>query len=190
MKLYDKLPNEITVNKKTYKIDMSFNNILLIIDMMKDKKMSDLYKIITGLKMLFIEEPQLPLDEKVELWHKSFGTLVSDYKKEPDWQYDIKGNKIPVYREEKEQTLCLSQDAELIYASFLQDYGIDLFEEQGKMHWYKFLALINGLSENTTLKKVIQIRQMPLPSGKGSQKHRAEIEKLKKHYAIKKDGEY
>lgn len=47
-------------------------------------------------------------------------------------------------------------DAELIYAAFLGQYGIDLFEAD--LHWHKFLALLKGLNDSTVLSKVIGYR--------------------------------
>ena len=57
------------------------------------------------------------------------------------------------------QSFSWSKDAGMIEAAFLQNYQIDLMEEQGKMHWTKFKALFDGLSDNTRLIKIIQIRQ-------------------------------
>lgn len=47
-------------------------------------------------------------------------------------------------------------DGEYIYSSFLQCYGIDLIDIN--MHWWKFKALFNGLSEDTKMAQVMQIR--------------------------------
>lgn len=47
-------------------------------------------------------------------------------------------------------------DADLIYSAFLQQYHIDLCESN--MHWWKFKALFNGLSEETQFMKVLQYR--------------------------------
>ena len=57
------------------------------------------------------------------------------------------------------QSFSWSKDAGMIEAAFLQNYQIDLMKEQGKMHWTKFKALFDGLSDNTRLIKIIQIRQ-------------------------------
>lgn len=57
------------------------------------------------------------------------------------------------------QSFSWSKDAGMIEAAFLQNYQIDLMEEQGKMHWTKFKALFDGLSDKTKLVKIIQIRQ-------------------------------
>lgn len=49
------------------------------------------------------------------------------------------------------------QDEAVIYASFLQAYGIDLYEV-GYLHWWKFKALITGIPESTTLGQIMQLR--------------------------------
>lgn len=57
------------------------------------------------------------------------------------------------------QSFSWSKDAGMIEAAFLQNYQIDLMNERGKMHWTKFKALFDGLSDNTRLIKIIQLRQ-------------------------------
>ena len=47
-------------------------------------------------------------------------------------------------------------DANLIYAAFLGQYGIDLCEVN--LHWHKFLALLGGLNESTKLHEVMGYR--------------------------------
>ncbi len=48
-----------------------------------------------------------------------------------------------------------AQDEDLIYAAFVQCYGIDLKAEA--LHWHKFLALFRGLG-NTKLNEVMGFR--------------------------------
>ena len=48
-------------------------------------------------------------------------------------------------------------DSDLIYAAFLGQYGIDLFEV-AELHWHKFLALLNGLNDSTKLREVMGYR--------------------------------
>lgn len=48
-------------------------------------------------------------------------------------------------------------DADLIYAAFLGQYGVDLLKVED-MHWYQFLALIKGLNESTKLREVMGYR--------------------------------
>lgn len=48
-------------------------------------------------------------------------------------------------------------DADLIYAAFLGQYGIDLYDVTD-LHWHKFLALLSGLNESTKLREVMGYR--------------------------------
>lgn len=47
-------------------------------------------------------------------------------------------------------------DGDMIYAAFMQQYGIDLIDDEG-LHWHKFLALFEGL-QNTKLNTVMEAR--------------------------------
>lgn len=82
------------------------------------------------------------------------------------------------------------QDSAYIYASFRQAYNINLFHELGKMHWWEFRALLDGLPENTRLARVIHIRTRELPKPtKHNAKERAEIMRLKQLYALEISAE-
>ena len=72
-------------------------------------------------------------------------------------------------------------DADLIYAAFLQQYGIDLSDSD--MHWWKFRALFNGLSEDTHFTKVVQYRGIDLSKIKDKDMRR-EYMKLKSAYRL------
>lgn len=64
--------------------------------------------------------------------------------------------------EKKLQKSCFDfeYDADLIYSAFYQQYKIDLAE--ANMHWWKFKALLSGLSEDTHFIKVVQYRSMDI----------------------------
>lgn len=48
-------------------------------------------------------------------------------------------------------------DADLIYAAFMGQYGIDLIEVK-ELHWHKFLALLKGLNESTRIREIMGYR--------------------------------
>ena len=76
-------------------------------------------------------------------------------------------------------------DGEYIYASFMQDYGIDLIEEQGRLPWNRFIALFQGLGADTKIKEVMRYRGMEIPKpNKSNQKEIQEIMELKTYYAL------
>lgn len=183
--LNNELVESVEINGKTYAVDMSFDNILNLIEMLNDKEISDEMQILLGIEMLFEDSLDMPMEKQVVVFFEAYHALIGK-DAENNLEYDLLGNPMPQQTDdESEQLYDLQQDVEYIYASFMQDYGIDLFEQQGVLHWYKFKALLTGLSETTKFKKVLEIRQMPLPTGKGSGKQRAEVEKLKRAYALK-----
>lgn len=61
------------------------------------------------------------------------------------------------------KTMDFEQDAGLIYAAFLQTYGIDLYAVRNQMDWRIFVVLLKGIPENTELSRVIKIRGMKVP---------------------------
>lgn len=81
----------------------------------------------------------------------------------------------PSGRESGVKALDYRLDADLIYAAFLGQYGIDLIETD--MHWHKFLALLGGINDSTKLQNVIQIRCYKRDTRKDVD-HREELKRL------------
>ena len=71
-------------------------------------------------------------------------------------------------------------DAEAIYASFRQQYGMDLLCETP--HWAVFRALLRGLSEHTPFGARVRLRT--LPDGDLPQEARAELARARERIAI------
>ncbi len=76
-------------------------------------------------------------------------------------------------------------DAAYIFASFRQAYGVDLLKERGRLSWNQFLALFDGLPENTKIRQVMDIRtrELPVPT-KYNQKEIGALRRLKACYAL------
>ena len=72
-------------------------------------------------------------------------------------------------------------DAELIYSAFVQQYKIDLCDED--IHWWKFKALFEGLSEDTHFMKVMQYRGMDLSKIKDKEQKNF-YKKMKRLYRL------
>nr|MBC9703346.1 hypothetical protein [Leuconostoc sp.] len=94
---------------------------------------------------------------------------------------DRLGNPMPNAVKEK-NTISLVHDAKYIYASFRQ-IGINLFEEQGRMMWEEFQALLESLPDDTILARIIQIRTWE-PSKGESTKEKERMRKLQQKYAL------
>lgn len=69
-------------------------------------------------------------------------------------------------------------DADLIYSAFLQQYGIDLVDTD--MHWYKFIALMQGISDDTRFGKIIGYRTYE----KNDRKYEEQMKLLKRMWEI------
>ncbi|EAD1385345.1 hypothetical protein RI53_09505 [Listeria monocytogenes] len=184
---------------KEYKLDLAFDNVLRVIDLTEDNSLSDVFRANLAIDVLFVDDMPWPRsneeDEYANIEEKSL-VLIDIFTnyivKENDdgLLYDIDGNKMPGATNNNDDaeeiaSYSLTQDADYIYASFLQDYNIDLLDSRGKMHWYKFRALLESLRDDTTIKTIIGIRQAELPSGKGTEKERNELIKLKNRYKLK-----
>lgn len=184
---------------KEYKLDLAFDNVLRVIDLTEDNSLSDVFRANLAIDVLFADDMPWPRsneeDKYANIEEKSL-VLIDIFTnyivKENDdgLLYDIDGNKMPSATNNNDEaeeiaSYSLTQDAGYIYASFLQDYNIDLLDSRGKMHWYKFRALLESLRDDTTIKTIIGIRQAELPSGKGTEKERNELIKLKNRYKLK-----
>ncbi|EAF8122222.1 hypothetical protein A0Z97_05415 [Listeria monocytogenes] len=184
---------------KEYKLDLAFDNVLRVIELTEDNSLSDVFRANLAIDVLFVDDMPWSRsneeDEYANIEEKSL-VLIDIFTnyivKENDdgLLYDIDGNKMPSATNNNDEaeeiaSYSLTQDADYIYASFLQDYNIDLLDSRGKMHWYKFRALLESLRDDTTIKTIIGIRQAELPSGKGTEKERNELIKLKNRYKLK-----
>ncbi|MEK6452620.1 bacteriophage Gp15 family protein [Caldifermentibacillus hisashii] len=175
------LTETVEIDGKTYKLNLSFDNVLRLIDMLNDKQLDDITQIETGLYMLLGVDIDYPIDKKEEIFYQIFYETIGK-EIEENIPVDLEGNPMPQQKEEK--IYSIKQDAPYIYASFYQDYGIDLFESQGKLHWEKFKALLAGLRPDTKFKEIVNIRTMELPTGKGTEKQRKQIKELKEYYRL------
>lgn len=70
-------------------------------------------------------------------------------------------------------------DAELIYAAFMDCYGVDLYAEQ--LHWWKFLALLHGVHD-CKLTDVIGYR-LYTPDGKNDD-YSKKLQKLREAWRL------
>lgn len=86
---------------------------------------------------------------------------------------------------DSENVLSFTQDSLYIYGSFMAAYGMDLFAEQGRLHWWKFIALFEGLPDESKIKQVMSIRAREIPKPDGhNQKLIKQIVEQKRYYAL------
>ncbi len=186
MRLNDPLPWSFEYGGKEYPLDLAFDNVLDVHDVMESRALLDHEKVQVALRLLVDGEV---IGDLIGMWNHIYKEYITSQTRTPV-QYDIAGNLMPTMDEDedddREPHFDFSQDAGLIYASFLDAYDIDLFEQQGKMHWWVFQALLEGLPQKTILQRVIQIRLWKPEKG-DSAKYRASMKKAQSHYRLIKD---
>lgn len=178
MKLTDSFDDAIYFNGREIKVRVFFDVVLRAIDLVNDEIFSNAEKW-EMLADMFAEDPAdiegLRLYEKTAFVQAVLDNFVSEDKAD--------GQEGSSESETQEKYYDLNQDADYIYASFLFDYNMDLIEQQGKLHWKKFKALLNGLSDKTKFREVVGIRMRKLPK---NAEERKELQKLKRLYALNK----
>ena len=115
-----------------------------------------------------------------------FKNLLPEFEKPEDYQtiidFAYPQNVVPRgIQDAEERILDFRIDSDYIYSAFMQDYKIDLCE--AKMHWHKFKALLNGISENTRLCQIMGYRSY---TGEQVENHDKIYKKLKNAWELPK----
>lgn len=156
-------------------VNPAFDTVLEIQKLYREDELTDYEKVDQALRMLIRNNWNLKLFsvlEKENLLSEISERYISTKKRPP-----IRKSPVPI--------LDFEEDGDYIYSSFMQDYGIDLIDQQGKLPWKKFLYLFNGLSSDTKIKQVMHIREMEVPVYNGkNMKQIEEIQELKNYYAL------
>lgn len=179
-KLAYPMETEVVINGFTATVDTSFDNVLRLLDMLQDTTIYELTRIDIALEMLLSARFLIDYEEKYEIYQSIMDNFVL---------VNLSAKEVQIETEEKQKEYySIAEDAEYIYPSFMQDYQIDLFEQQGKLSWLKFRSLLGGLSEETRFKKIVEIRQWQ-PDENTSQEMKEEMRKLKRIYALESSQE-
>lgn len=202
-----KLTDKLVIDDKEYALDLSFDNILKMFEMMRDDDIPEYIKPHFAIRMLISKSlAGNTREEKAESFNNDFENYsieemskvfksvfeehisLSDVK-DNHVEYDLAGNPMKTTASNSGQEKApydIRFDGDYIYASFLQAYGIDLFDVQGKLHWKKFNALLSGLPEGTKFMEVIKIRKWKPQKG-DSAEYKEEMRRLQKDYALPND---
>lgn len=179
--VYEGLETEVEIEGIVYQVDMAFDNIMLLLEMMNDVSLSDGEKVCYGIYALLGTELEMDLESQVKI----FEGLIENFVHQDQFQevqVDLEGNVMPVVKQKPSYDL--RHDETYIYTSFRQAYQIDLEEERGKLDWRKFKVLLRDLPEGTKLKQVIDIRTRAYPKGKHATDERRKLKELKRAFAL------
>lgn len=172
MKFYEEFPTAIEIAGKKYTFRTSFETILMCQDILQNKDLEDIekFEIIYNILFTFLS--------KIRTWKKDVGFKVKMIRLVFETLQDEQK------KSKKQKAFDFKQDAKEIYAGFMQCYGIDLFSCR-RLHWWKFIALFNGLSADTRIMQIIDIRQRPIPAPtKYNAEERAALIRLKTEYQL------
>lgn len=180
-----KLKDELIIGSEVYKLNLNFDNVIRLLDMLKSKDLEDYEKPYFAMFMLTGKPfTKYPIED-VDLF---LTQIIDEHIKNEEFnsvEYDLAGNPMPAKKneEEQEQLYSLKYDSDYIFASFFQAYNIDLIEMQGKLHWKKFNALLGGLPENTKFMEVVKIRSYK-PSKHDSSEYKEYMRNLQRQYEL------
>lgn len=153
MKLYERLPNHITIDGTRYRLRLDFRNVLRMMDVMDRKDILPLARDYLALKCV-MRRPPKDCRKALNLVRLF---LFGESK----------------YTDEKRVT-SFAQDADMIRAAFMQEYGINLYRD--KLHWFEFTALLYNLPPGSKYTEVVSIRSRPIPAA--TQYNKAERDAL------------
>ena len=141
-----------------YPIDPCFRTVLSCLRVLADPDASALDKGIYVSARFFLNQP--PPD----MWD-AFQGFISGEK--PDSEND-------------DPVMDFEVDAGAIYASFRQQYGIDLLRTD--LHWFEFMELVAGLADGTAFSQRVRIRT--LDESKVAAEDRSALRRAKSQIAI------
>ncbi|EAC8106240.1 hypothetical protein IA51_15185 [Listeria monocytogenes] len=178
------LVDTIEFEGKSYKLDLSFDNVLLVFELLEDD-LNIIIQIENVLMLLLGEDFDFydNLEKSINIYQEVMENIIVK-NSNVNVKRDLAGNPMP--EPEQKKYYSLTEDAEYIYASFLYDYNIDLFDVQGELHWDKFNALLISLSEDSKFKQVVSIRQRK-PDKNMTSEQKRELKEMQEAYALSKN---
>lgn len=202
-----KLDDKLVIDDKEYLLNLSFDNVLKMFEMLRDEDIPEYVKPHFAIRMLISQSLEGETrEEKAKAFNNTFEDFsieemsevfksvfeehisLSDFE-DNHVEYDLAGNPMKTTASDDTKQRApydIRYDGDYIYSSFVQAYNMDLFDMQGKLHWRKFNALLSGLPEGTKLMEVIKIRKWKPQKG-DSTEYKEEMRRLQKDYALPYD---
>lgn len=135
------LPQSVVIEDKAYEINTDFRVWAEICDYIESDKFSYEEKILKLLCDAYTRELPPYLDSALD--------ALLDFMMQGKRGESSEGGA---------RVMDFSTDQGMIYASFMQQYGIDLYKAE--LHWWSFINLLNALDENTAFMKIVGFRGM------------------------------
>lgn len=176
------LNSEFEYHGEIFHINLAYDTVLSFYKLLDDKCFSDEEKVSIAFRMFF-DDPTIHryIDKNDDLKIRAFQEISRYINEDPYIHYDGQDQEVesnvasPKY-------YSFQQDAEAIYSSFYQQYGIDLLYQKQKMHWDQFKALFAGLGPDTYFMRIVQIRQEDISKLEGDAQR--EMIEAQQRYAL------
>lgn len=167
-------PEYIEVGEKKYKINTDFRIAIKCNKISTNENIGDYERALAIIYLLFGEDALNDYENQerileLAITYLSCNKKVENTNEEPDMDFE--------------------QDMDYIEASFMSDFHIDLSNTE--MHWWKFMKLMNGLSNSElgnccVLNNIRNLRNYDVSQIKDD-KERQKIIKAKQQVALKKN---
>lgn len=180
---YESLPEALEINGREYPIITDFREWLRFSDMLKSD-IPENYKL-EFLEDMFLEEmPSMYSPEDIELVMNAITDFLSLAELEFPMLRQEEEEPGNVFEEGVKKAIYYEQDAPYIISAFQREYQIDLLSVE-YLHWWKFRMLLDGLSEESQIKKRIYWRTCDV--SKMDQKERMKILSIRRRITIQED---
>ena len=161
LKLFERLPDSITVDGKRYKCDFDFRNVLKMIEIMQRDD------ILPGAREYLCAKCVCNAPKNASRVYAELCSVLFP----------------PTPKTDEKRITSYEQDAALIRAAFRQVYGIDLWRDN--LHWFEFRELMQNLPEGNRYEETLSIRARPMPAPtKYNQKEREWLMQAKQTVAL------
>lgn len=170
--LVDELDAIVKEKIGNIKINTDFRISILFELLMQDNTVSKKEKILQSLQLYY---PDL---DKIKNFDKAIQDMLWFYRCGKELADSKENNNV----ERNKQIYSYEFDDDKIYSAFMEQYNIDL-QDIKYLHWWKFKALFNALSENTQFVKIMGYRAMNVNEIK-DKKMKKQYRKLQKMYAL------
>lgn len=170
--LLDKLPTAVEVGGKMYDINTDYRTAIKLELIISNIEIDDSEKVLQALLLFYDDINALPDDLSQAL------TAIMDF-----YRCDKENSTESIKAHNKRtQIYSFDYDAPYIYAAFLEQYSVDLAFEDS-LHWWRFKAMFDSLSENTQFVKIMGYRSMVITNDMSPQQ-KDFYRRMQKMYAI------
>lgn len=181
--LIDDLEKSILIDDYEIPLDLSFDTVLKFYELLEDDRLQSFEKIYKAFDLFYFGDDVLAKQFSFEQKSKLVEDVSNYIQKNPYGNSDE--GSLEFEGVEPEKLYSYTQDAGAIYASFFADYGIDLLEERGKMHYITFKSLLSGLSEKTQFQRILSIRSRTVSGLEGEAL--TNLLELQQYYALESE---